>query len=285
MEGPDTSLSFDCVIPGPEPELPSWPSKAKKGGNLRHKFSKTEDEALRRLVAEHGESNWATVAACMKNRTPRQCRERFKNYLSPAIKNGPWTPEEEALLEQKYREIGPKWAKIALFFEQRSDVNVKNHWTAMVNRQGRERQMSAEKSDVLQQLEAPGRTCCPFPEICAYPPAALLLRNQIPMYVGVQMPMCIAAPPPPMVPIMPMIPVISQIPPPRPRTATSPEPLVAPRIHVPEPKPRPATVPDLGVSHARAEVEGDSISPLWENHDDISFQFENSFDTSFDSFM
>lgn len=127
---------------------PDWP-KPKIGGGLRHKFSKQEDETLRRIVMQHGEGNWGTIAACMKNRTARQCRERYKNYLSPRIKNEPWTQEEEQLLERKFAELGPKWAKIALFFESRSDVNVKNHWAAMVNRQHREKIMKQEKNDLF----------------------------------------------------------------------------------------------------------------------------------------
>lgn len=35
------------------------------------------------------------------------------------------------------KEIGPKWAVIARLFESRSDVNVKNHWAAMVSRDER----------------------------------------------------------------------------------------------------------------------------------------------------
>lgn len=144
------------------PNASPWPSKPKKGGNLRHKFTKTEDETLKRMVETYGEGNWAAVASGLKNRTARQCRERFKNYLSPNIKNLPWTHEEEVLLEEKVKEFGQKWAKIALFFEQRSDVNVKNHWTAMQNRQQRERSLQAEKNEI--PMENGMMNLCQMPE-------------------------------------------------------------------------------------------------------------------------
>jgi hypothetical protein len=123
-----------------------WPAVEKQPGAQRHKFTKVEDELLKSLVQKYGESNWCAVAAQIKTRTPRQCRERYKNYLSPKIKNGPWTPEEEELLAKKVAEIGPKWAHISTFFAPRSDVNVKNHWTSMVNRRQREMTAIAKKN-------------------------------------------------------------------------------------------------------------------------------------------
>jgi hypothetical protein len=73
----------------------------------------------------------------MNRRNARQCRERYKNYLSPNYRNTPWSPDEEHLLAQKVKELGQKWSAIAKFFEARSDVNVKNHWAAMVTRNER----------------------------------------------------------------------------------------------------------------------------------------------------
>ncbi|EAY03575.1 Myb-like DNA-binding domain containing protein [Trichomonas vaginalis G3] len=102
--------------------------------SVRHKFSSEEDSKLKKLVEKYGENDWTTVASEMKTRTARQCRERFKNYLSPKLTNGPWTEEEDKLLEEKFNEYGPKWAKIAVFFPSRSDVNVKNHWTSLANK-------------------------------------------------------------------------------------------------------------------------------------------------------
>jgi hypothetical protein len=98
---------------------------------------KAEDEQLRALVTRFGEQNWNLVSSHMSNRTARQCRERYKNYLSPIYRNNPWTAEEEMLLGEKVRELGQKWSAIARFFEGRSDVNVKNHWAAIQSRNER----------------------------------------------------------------------------------------------------------------------------------------------------
>ncbi|KAK8894725.1 hypothetical protein M9Y10_023162 [Tritrichomonas musculus] len=100
----------------------------------RHKFSIDEDNLLRNLVNEHGTTNWRFIADNMVGRNARQCRDRWKNYLMPGIKNVPWTPEEDMLLEEKYAALGSQWARIAKYFPNRTDINVKNRWATRSGR-------------------------------------------------------------------------------------------------------------------------------------------------------
>ncbi|OHT13239.1 hypothetical protein TRFO_16685 [Tritrichomonas foetus] len=108
-----------------------YPQSAAKNHGIRQMFSPEEDEALKELVKKFGDKDWKFVARKMPGRTTRQCRERYKSYLAPEIKNGPWTKDEDELLRQKYEELGPKWAQIATFFKSRSDVNIKNRWSSL----------------------------------------------------------------------------------------------------------------------------------------------------------
>ena len=102
--------------------------------SLRQKFTPEEDLRLRQLVAELGTKAWKKVSARMPDRSTRQCRERYNNYLSPLLKNDPWTSEEDKLLEEKVKEMGQKWSIIAHFFNGRSDVNVKNRYALLVSK-------------------------------------------------------------------------------------------------------------------------------------------------------
>lgn len=92
-------------------------------------FTPDEDQKLRDLVATYGTGNWSLIAKEMKTkRNCRQCRERWYKYLSPEINHQPWTKEEDELLEIKYAEYGPKWKAISMFFNNRTDINVKSRW-------------------------------------------------------------------------------------------------------------------------------------------------------------
>lgn len=114
-----------------------------ESANFKHAFSPQEDERLRSLVAIYGDKEWKLVAQKMPNRTTRQCRERYKSYLAPDIKNGPWTPEEDELLKQKFQEYGSKWSIIQSFFSSRSDVNIKNRWTIISGKMNKDHKIKA----------------------------------------------------------------------------------------------------------------------------------------------
>lgn len=100
----------------------------RKSGTNRRNFTKSEDDLLTKLVNRHGENNWKDIAKEMPNRNTRQCKERWNSYLSPKINHGPWTEEEDRMLIQKHKELGPKWVELSKYFVGRSDNNVKNRW-------------------------------------------------------------------------------------------------------------------------------------------------------------
>ncbi|OHT01674.1 Myb-like DNA-binding domain containing protein [Tritrichomonas foetus] len=99
----------------------------------RTKFTPEEDQKLRQLVKSCPNMSWKQIAGIMGNRSPRQCRERYNNYLSPEINHEPWTSEEDELLLKKFQEYGPQWAFMTKFFNSRSCVDLKNHHAKISN--------------------------------------------------------------------------------------------------------------------------------------------------------
>lgn len=100
----------------------------------RQKFTNEEDQKLLQLVSIFGTHSWKRIAQHMLTRSTRQCRERYLNYLSPELKNGPWTHSEDHILLTKVRQFGPCWSKISKFFPTRSDVNIKNRYSLLVSK-------------------------------------------------------------------------------------------------------------------------------------------------------
>lgn len=102
----------------------------------RRKFTIEEDERLRELVNKYGARRWRTIAQYMPGRSAKQCRDRYCDYLNPNYFNGEWSPEEDRLLLEKYREIGSQWSKMTQFFENRNANNLKNRWNSFTQRKG-----------------------------------------------------------------------------------------------------------------------------------------------------
>ena len=97
----------------------------------RKKFTPEEDQQLRTLVEVNGFKDWKIVSSFMQNRTARQCRERYNDYLNPALNKGEWTIDEEKKLIELIQQYGKKWSFLKKFFNGRSDVNLKNHWPVL----------------------------------------------------------------------------------------------------------------------------------------------------------
>lgn len=94
----------------------------------RQKFSVVENQILNNLVLKYGLNNWETISKNMINRTPKQCRDHYLNYIMPCKNSSPWSAEEDQLLLIKYQELGPKWTRMAQFFNGRSPNSIKNRW-------------------------------------------------------------------------------------------------------------------------------------------------------------
>lgn len=92
---------------------------------------------LAELVKNKKNQTWKEIAKSFPGRNAAQCRDRYNQYLFKKIENKPWTPEEDKLIIDLYREFGPHWVKISNFLPGRSGNNVKNHWnTALVKYHG-----------------------------------------------------------------------------------------------------------------------------------------------------
>lgn len=131
----------------------------------RSQFTKSEDELLKILVQKNGDYDWNTVAKGIPGKTPRQCRDRFKNYLSPQIVNGRWTKEEEAVLIMQYSKFGPKWARLNQFFPNRSVTNIKNHFSSIYRSITKRLQANARKNELIQKLDECVKRSIPMPQI------------------------------------------------------------------------------------------------------------------------
>jgi len=121
-------------------------------------WSKAEDEALRKLVAEHGSKKWTLISSILKTKHSKQCRRRWKNGLSEQMKSCEWTPEEDRILTAMHKKVGNRWTEIAKNLTGRTDNAVKNRYFALAKRS--ERTGSATGRSVDSSTSRFSDGCC-----------------------------------------------------------------------------------------------------------------------------
>lgn len=116
--------------------------KSQKKKITRNKFRPEEDNELIKLVSIYSDNNWKKISEEMSrknnlnskdnsnnnNRTPRQCKDRYLNYLSPNINNRDWTVEEDQLLLLKTTLSYTHWKEMKQLFPGRSEIAIRNRF-------------------------------------------------------------------------------------------------------------------------------------------------------------
>lgn len=113
--------------------LHRW-TKILKPGMIKGSWTLEEDSKLIKWVQDNGARKWSKAALFIKGRNGKQCRERWINHLSPEIKKGEWTQEEDEKLYSLYTKYGSSWTKIAKNFQGRSENSVKNRFYATIRK-------------------------------------------------------------------------------------------------------------------------------------------------------
>jgi hypothetical protein len=125
MEESGFSYKIQDVLVYPEK---AQPKEERPRPSRKRMFTPQEDERICDAVGTYGAGNWKYIASLLKDRTSRQCRERYFMYLRPDVKNSAWTQKEDRKLKSLVAKFGQRWAKIATAFNGRSANNIKNRW-------------------------------------------------------------------------------------------------------------------------------------------------------------
>jgi hypothetical protein len=100
----------------------------------RKMFTRIEDQILKQVVNALGEDHWQQVARFIPGKNPRQCRERWKNYLSPTLNTSTFTPQDDYLLIDLVKRHGNRWSFLKDHFPGRSGASLKNRYCLLENR-------------------------------------------------------------------------------------------------------------------------------------------------------
>ncbi|XP_038718533.1 transcription factor MYB34-like [Tripterygium wilfordii] len=88
-----------------------------------------EDQKLVAYISEHGEGGWRTLPhKAGLSRCGKSCRLRWANYLSPTIKRGQFSSDEEQTIINLHATLGNRWSVMASRLPGRTDNEIKNYW-------------------------------------------------------------------------------------------------------------------------------------------------------------
>ena len=103
-----------------------------KSPDERVKWAPEEDSLLTVLVNINGTNKWKKTQSSLIEQIPhfeksaKQCRERWHNYLNPHIQKNEWTELEVDTLFQNHKIYGSKWSLIGKSLSGRTDNAIKN---------------------------------------------------------------------------------------------------------------------------------------------------------------
>lgn len=131
----------------------------------RNKFKPSEDRMLLQLIEQYGDKcNWNIIANEMENKSARQCRDRWTQFLNPNISKAPFTYEEDKLLIEQIKKMGTVWCKICKFFKNRSVIQLKNRYSCLKRHMNKENWQEELMEIHAQEMSSPESEIIPPPE-------------------------------------------------------------------------------------------------------------------------
>jgi len=114
-------------------------------------WSKEEDALLIEMKDKLGE-DWNAIAAAIKGRSVKQCKEHWKCNLDPSLNKGPWTAKEDSILMRKHEKYGNKWSTLSEFLPGRCENDIKMRHKSLLSQL--KKAWNPEDEDRLMKLHA-----------------------------------------------------------------------------------------------------------------------------------
>uniref|UniRef100_UPI00398F6418 transcriptional activator Myb isoform X9 n=1 Tax=Pristiophorus japonicus TaxID=55135 RepID=UPI00398F6418 len=136
---------FDHDYDGPQP-------KSCKRQLSKTRWTREEDEKLKKLVEQHGIEDWKVIANFLPNRTDVQCQHRWQKVLNPELIKGPWTKEEDQRVIELVQKYGPKrWSVIAKHLKGRIGKQCRERWHNHLNPEVKKTSWTEEEDRIIYQ--------------------------------------------------------------------------------------------------------------------------------------
>ncbi|XP_041831035.1 transcriptional activator Myb isoform X1 [Melanotaenia boesemani] len=127
-------------------------AKAGKRHLGKTRWTREEDEKLKKLVELHGSEDWKVIANLLTNRTDVQCQHRWQKVLNPELIKGPWTKEEDQRVIELVQKYGAKrWSVIAKHLKGRIGKQCRERWHNHLNPEVKKTSWTEEEDRIIYQ--------------------------------------------------------------------------------------------------------------------------------------
>ncbi|NXD08458.1 MYBA protein, partial [Nothocercus nigrocapillus] len=118
----------------------------------RVKWTRDEDEKLKKLVEQNGTDDWTFIASHLQNRSDFQCQHRWQKVLNPELIKGPWTKEEDQRVIELVQKYGPKrWSLIAKHLKGRIGKQCRERWHNHLNPEVKKSSWTEEEDRIIYE--------------------------------------------------------------------------------------------------------------------------------------
>jgi len=123
--------------------------------NNSGRWSKDEDEQLRKAVEAIGPKNWRRISTefLQGKRSGVQCIHRWQYALRPGLVKGPWTKDEDKIIIDCMKLGVTKWSKIAERIPGRIGRQCRNRWFNYLDPRIKKGAWSEEEDKILFELQ------------------------------------------------------------------------------------------------------------------------------------
>ncbi|XP_061667643.1 transcriptional activator Myb isoform X2 [Syngnathoides biaculeatus] len=116
------------------------------------RWTREEDEKLKKSVELHGSDDWKLVASLLSNRTDVQCQHRWQKVLNPELIKGPWTKEEDQRVIELVQKYGAKrWSVIAKHLNGRIGKQCRERWHNHLNPEVKKTSWTEEEDRIIYE--------------------------------------------------------------------------------------------------------------------------------------
>jgi hypothetical protein len=116
-------------------------------GLVKGHWTADEDRVIVDCI-NRGITKWSEIASYIPGRIGKQCRERWSNHLAPTLNRSPFSPEEDAILENAVAKLGTRWIEVARRLPGRSENACKNRFNSTMRRRANALRAAARSAGV-----------------------------------------------------------------------------------------------------------------------------------------